>query len=166
VLGKIIAASGLHGEVRVFPFADDPLGWSRLNDWWIGREGDAPELWHRTKVLGCKLRNDLLFARLAGVTDRTAADAMRGVLVGVPRAALPPTAAGEYYWADLLGLAVLNTREQSLGRILGLIDTPANTVLRVGDGECSERLLPFVATVVLDVDLEARQVRVEWEVDW
>lgn len=105
-------------------------------------------------------------ARLASVTDRTAAEAMRGVLVGVPRAALPPTDTGEYYWADLLGLTVLNTREQSLGRILGMIETPANTVLRVGDGESTERLLPFVATVVLDVDLAARQVRVEWEMDW
>jgi len=166
VLGKIMAACGLHGEVRVFPFADDPLGWSQLPYWWIGHEGDAPQLWCRTRLLTCKLRNDLLVARLASVTDRTAAEAMRGVLVGVPRAALPPTATDEYYWADLLGLTVLNTREQSLGRILGMIETPANTVLRVGDGESTERLLPFVATVVLDVDLAARQVRVEWEMDW
>ena len=68
---------------------------------------------------------------------------------------MPPTDAGEYYWADLVGLEVINTRDQSLGRILGLIDTPANTVLRVGDGDSAERLLPFVAAVVLDVGLEA-----------
>ena len=91
---------------------------------------------------------------------------MRGLLVGAPRAALPPTGAGEYYWADLVGLEVINTRDQSLGRILGLIDTPANTVLRVGDGDRAERLLPFVAAVVLDVGLEAGRVRVEWEMDW
>jgi 16S rRNA processing protein RimM len=70
----------------------------------------------------------------------------------------------EYYWADLLGLEVRNTREQSLGRILGLIETPANAVLRVGDGEsATSDLLPFVAAVVLDVDLAERRVRVEWE---
>ena len=166
VLGKIVAACGLQGEVRVHPFADDPLAWSRLTYWWVGREGDAPGLWRQMKLLRCQLHNDLLLARLACVADRTAAEAIRGALVGVPRAALPPTATDEYYWADLLGLEVRNTREQSLGRILGLIETPANAVLRVGDGESGERLLPFVAAIVLDVDLAERRVRVEWETDW
>jgi ribosomal 30S subunit maturation factor RimM len=45
VLGKVAAACGLQGEVRVYPFADDPLAWSRLPQWWLGREGEAPELW-------------------------------------------------------------------------------------------------------------------------
>ena len=91
---------------------------------------------------------------------------MCGALVGAPRAALPETDADEYYWADLVGLDVINTHEQALGRVLGLLETPANAVLRVGDGERAERLLPFVAAVVLDVDLLRRVVRVEWEADW
>jgi len=53
-----------------------------------------------------------------------------------------------------------------LGQVLGLIETSANDVLRVGDGSEKERLLPFVAAVVLDVDLSARRVRVDWEMDW
>ena len=52
------------------------------------------------------------------------------------------------------------------GKVLGLIETPGNDVLRIGDGESPERLLPFVAAVVLDVDLAARHVRVDWEADW
>jgi len=74
--------------------------------------------------------------------------------------------AGEYYWADLVGLAVINSRGESLGRIIGLLDTPANAVMRVGDGQQGERLLPFVAAVVLAVDLPGRFVRVDWELDW
>ena len=62
-------------------------------------------------------------------------------------------------------LDVVNTHGQALGRILDLLETPANTVLRVGEGG-EERLLPFVAAVVLDVDLPGRVVRVEWEADW
>ena len=50
--------------------------------------------------------------------------------------------------------------------ISGLIDTPANAVLRVGDGLKPEQLLPFVAAVVVDVDLAARKVCVDWESDW
>lgn len=166
VLGKVAAARGLHGEVRVFPFADDPLGWSQLPCWWIGREGDAVSLWRQTKLIKCQVHNDLLIAQLACATDRAAAEALRGFLVGAPRDALPATATDEYYWADLVGLEVINTRGQSLGRIVGLIETPANTVLRVGDGETAERLLPFVASVVLDVDLLQRRVGVDWEADW
>jgi len=150
----------------VYAYADDPSSWSRLPHWWVGRDGDAPHLWRQTKLLKCQVRNDLLIAQMACASDRTAAEAMRGVLVGVPRALLPPTLTDEYYWADLVGLEVINTREHSLGRILGLIETPANAVLRVGDGECVERLLPFVAAVVLDVDLAERLVRVDWEADW
>ena len=88
------------------------------------------------------------------------------MLVGVPREELPPTAKDEYYWTDLIGLAVVNGKDQSLGNVLGLIETPGNAVLRVGDGEGSERLLPFVDAVVVAVDLSARRIRVDWETDW
>lgn len=166
VLGKVVGPYGLLGAVRIHPFADDPLAWAKLPCWWLGREGDAPELWQQTKLIRCKAHNDSLIAELTCSPDRNAAEAMKGVLVGVPRDALPPTAKNEYYWADLIGLDVVNTREQSLGKVLGLIETPGNDVLRVGDGESPERLLPFVAAVVLAVDLAARRVRVDWEADW
>lgn len=166
VLGKISGPYGVHGAVRVFPFADDPAGWSRLPCWWLGRDGDAPELWRQTRLIKCDVRNDRMVAQLECVADRTAAETMGGVLVGVPQTDLPPTATDEYYWADLVGLDVINTRDQSLGRVVGLMDTPANAVLRVGDGDSSERLLPFVAAVVLEVDLPRQRISVEWELDW
>ena len=166
VLGKIAGPHGLQGVVRVYPFADDPLAWSRLPQWWLGREGEAPELWRPTRLIKCDLRNEMLLAQLECVADRSAAEAAAGLLVGVPHQALPPTAADEYYWADLIGLEVVNTHGQSLGRILGLIETPANAVLRVGDGQGAERLLPFVAAVVLEVELAQARVRVAWEIDW
>jgi len=166
VLGRIGAASGVRGELRVHPLADDPPGWARLPHWWLGRESEAPDLWQQTRLIKCSVRHGLLLARLEGVPDRTAAEALRGVLVGVPRAELPPTAKDEYYWADLIGLEAINLREQSLGRVVGLIDTPANTVLRVSDGESDERLLPFVGAVVLEVDLVAGRLQVDWETDW
>lgn len=166
VLGKIVGPYGLRGAVKVHPFADDPSGWSRLPYWWIGREGDAPASWRRAGLQRCRVHGDVLLAELDCLSDRDAAEAAHGALVGVPRAALPKAAEGEYYWADLVGLEVRNVRGLSLGRVLGLIETPANAVLRVGDGEGAEQLLPFVAAVVLDVDVAAGVVQVDWEADW
>ena len=82
----------------------------------------------------------------------------------MPRAALPQTQSGEYYWADLIGLAVVNASAQPLGRITGILQTGANDVLVVG-GE-RERLVPFIAEVIRDVDLAAGVVRVDWGVDY
>ena len=166
VLGKIVGPYGLRGAVKVHPFADDPLAWAKLPNWWVGQEGLAPELWRQTRLLKCIVHGDLLIAELECLPDRNASEAAHGVLVGVPRAALPPAGKNEYYWADLIGLDVVNTRDVLLGQILGLIETPANDVVRVGDGGKTEQLLPFVAAVILDVDMVARKVRVDWEADW
>jgi len=152
--------------VHVQIFADDPHKWSSLEHWWLGSE-DAPAApWQQRKLIRCSLRNGRLTAHLDGVADRNAADALRGVLIGAPRSALPPTAEGEYYWADLLGLAVSNMRNESLGRVVGLIETPANAVLQLADGTGGERLLPFVGAVVREVDLAGEHMRVDWEADW
>jgi 16S rRNA processing protein RimM len=64
-----------------------------------------------------------------------------------------------------IGLAVLNVQDQALGQVESLIETGANQVLVVKDGE-RERLLPFIAHVVKEVDLSARQIRVDWGSDW
>lgn len=166
VLGKIVGPYGLSGAVKVFPFADDPLAWAKLPYWWLGSEGDEPAQWRQTSLVRCKAHGELLIAELECLPDRNASERAKGFFVGVPRSELPPVAKDEYYWADLIGLDVVNTHDQSLGQVLGLIETSANDVLRVGDGESGERLLPFVAAVVLEVDLSTRRVRVDWEADW
>ncbi len=166
VLGKVVDAYGMNGSVKIHPFADDPGVWGGMPFWWLGHEGDPPHLWRRVKKLKCREHSGMLLATIEGLSDRTAAEQARGVLVGAPRCALPATQKDEYYWGDLIGLEVFNLRDQRLGTVLGLIETPANDVLRVGDGDKAEQLLPFVAAVVLDVDVLARRVRVDWEADW
>jgi 16S rRNA processing protein RimM len=172
VLGKVVDAYGIRGALRIHPFADDPAAWAKLPAWRFGRDGEAPENWRELEVLRACVHVDVVVAEVAGVTDRSGAEAMHGLLIGVPRSALPAAAENEYYWADLIGLEVVNTHDESLGRVLGLIETGANDVLRVGAGEQGsgqhgeERLLPFVASVVLEVELAAGRIRVDWEADW
>jgi 16S rRNA processing protein RimM len=167
VLGKVVDSCGLRGAVKVHPFADDPGTWGAMPCWWLGREGDAPEAWRRSCLIGCREQSGLLIATLEGVVDRDASESLKGMLVGAPREELPATKSGEYYWGDLVGLDVVNVRGQPLGQVAGLISTAGNDVLRVvGDEEGKERLLPFVEAVVREVDVPERRILVDWEVDW
>ena len=88
-----------------------------------------------------------LVARFEGCEERNAAQALKGSEVALERAALPQNAKDEYYWADLVGLEVVNMRGEELGRVAGLFDNGAHAVMRVVAGE-TERLLPFVEQVV------------------
>ncbi len=161
VLGRISAPYGVQGWVRVHAFGDDPLSWRRMPEWWLGEEPD----WQPRRLIACRMQGSTLVARFDGVDDRSGAEALVGRYVAAPKQALPANAPGEYYWDELDGLDVVNLDDQTLGRIEGLIETGASVVLRVRDGE-AERLLPFVESVVREVDLAARRVRVDWQADW
>jgi len=163
ILGRLADPYGIRGWLKLHPFGDDPLDWDEIPVWWISKDGES---WRECGLKGLKVHGNGVVVLLDGIDDRTAAEAMKGVLVGAPREALPETDEDEYYWADLIGLDVINTAEERLGKVVGLLETGAHDVLRVvGDDEV-ERLLPFVAAVVLTVDKEARLIRVEWGSDW
>jgi len=163
VLGRLADPYGLQGWLRLHPFGDDPQAWAEMPVWWIGREGGE---WREARIKGFKAHGEGLVVLLDGVPDRTAAEALKGFLVGAPRSALPTPAEDEYYWADLISLEVVNTAGERLGTVDGLIETGANDVLRVVGEDGAERLVPFVSTVVLAVEKEAGQIRVEWGSDW
>lgn len=167
VLGKVTGPYGVGGWVRVHAFADDPLSWAKMPQWWIGEERDGVVgAWQACKLIRCRWHGDGLVAQLDGVSDRSAAEALQGKLLGAPREALPEAGENEFYWADLIGLDVVNSHDEALGQVVGLIETGANDVLRVAGEDGEERLLPFVGAVVLAVDKENHCIRVEWEKDW
>ena len=137
-----------------------------MPQWWLSADVDAPAA--RWKVHGLeavKLHGDGVVAKLEGIDDRDASEALGSCYFGAPRDALPPPAQDEYYWADLIGLAVVNMQDQPLGRVKSLIETGANQVLVVAEGE-RERLLPFVEQVVRRVDVPEGVIRADWDRDW
>ncbi|MFN3884228.1 MAG: ribosome maturation factor RimM, partial [Rhodocyclaceae bacterium] len=125
--------------------------------------------WRDYAVQDMRMHGKGWLVKLAGVDDRTAAERLAGLFFGAPREALPATEENEFYWADLVGLQVVNERQETLGRVRELIEAGAHAVLVVTEGEgetVRERLLPFVGQVVKDVDVSAGVVRVDWERDW
>lgn len=163
VLGRLADPYGVRGWIRLHPYGDDPLGWAEMPAWWIGKEGGP---WREVALKGFKAHGDSLVVLLDGIVDRTAAEALKGFLVAAHRESLPDTGEDEFYWGDLIGLEVVNTGEERLGKVAGLIETGANDVLRVVAEDGTERLLPFVDSVVVSVEKEARRIRVEWGSDW
>lgn len=155
----------MRGGLRIHAFGDDPLSWGRMPEWWLRDEHGDTE-WRPFRLKRSRLQGATMVASFEQIDDRTCAEGFKGWLVGAPREALPETAPGEYYWADLIGLEVVNVEGRQLGEVAGLLETGANAVLCVVDGAGTERLLPFVANVVLAVEKPDRRIRVDWGADW
>jgi 16S rRNA processing protein RimM len=103
VLGRLTDPYGIQGWIKLRPYGDDPLAWAEMPTWWLGKE-DGP--WREVKLKGLKVHGDGVVMLLDGIPDRTAADALKGMLVGAPRDKLPATDDDEFYWGDLIGLVV------------------------------------------------------------
>lgn len=159
-MGRISAPFGVKGWVKVQPLTARARSLLDYPVWWVERDGG----WEKHDIAAAKVQSEAVVARLTGCEDRDAAAAFRGRSIAVPRSELPQTQAGEHYWADLIGLTVVNGKAQNLGRITGILQTGANDVLVV-EGE-RERMIPFIASVIREVDVPAGAVRVEWESDY
>lgn len=157
-LGRISGVFGVQGWVKVFSFTEPRENITNYRTWLLCRAAELREI----TVLQGQAHGKSVIAQLAGVVDRDAAQALVDWEIRVPRSALAPAAPGEYYWADLEGMAVRTRDGQDLGRVSRMLDTPAHDVMVI-QGE-RERLVPFVqGEVVLEVDLETRHITVDWD---
>ncbi len=158
VLGRVCGAHGLRGQLRVQFFGDGPGNLARLPEVVLAPAADEPEI-ARYEVLRCSpgRRGEVRLA-LAGLRDRDAAEALRGLLVlGEPSHldVLPP---GEHYWYQLVGCEVVDEGGRRLGRVRELWDTGAHDVLVVEREGSADLLVPAVDEWLQRVDPEARRV--------
>lgn len=169
VLGRITAPYGVQGWLHLHPFGDEPERWCEMRRWWLGRDESDFSGWQAYPLQTLRQHGKGWVVKLTGVDSRSAAEALTGSFVGAPRAALPKTEPDEFYWADLVGLEVVNEQQETLGHVTEMVESGAHAVMVVkeGDGEeARERLLPFVSAVVRDVDVAGGRMFVAWERDW
>jgi 16S rRNA processing protein RimM len=160
ILGRIDGLFGVRGWIKVYSYTEPREAVLNYKDWLLARDGE----WQRVELADGKRQGKAVIARLEGIEDRDAAAELIGSEIGVDRDALPEPEEGHYYWADLEGLTVVRRDGTDLGKVTYVMATGANDVLVV-DGP-AERLIPFVpGTVILDVDLAAGVIRVDWEWD-
>ena len=159
-MGRITAPFGVKGWVKVRPNTAAVSGLLDYRGWWVGSDAG----WRECAVAEARAQNGAVVAKLEGCDSRDAAAILRGAWIAVPRAARPAAGSGEYYWADLVGLKVVNTVGQDFGVVAGILQTGANDVLVVDGGR--ERLIPFIAAVIREVDPASGVIRVEWDADY
>jgi 16S rRNA processing protein RimM len=160
-MGRVVAPYGVKGWIKVTPFTAVPDALTRFDRWWLG----GPDGWEEAEVAEAARHGANVVARLAGCGDRDQAAKLRGREVALRREALPQAQQDEYYWADLVGLEVVNAERASLGKVTALFSNGAHDVMRIGAGK-GERLVPFVPAVVRKVDLAAGRIEVDWGSDW
>ena len=185
VMGRIVAPYGVFGWLKVVPDTEAFDGLFDYDTWWLGKGDD----WREMVVETAKVHNDVLVVKLVGIDDRDAALACKGKQIAIPRAQLPEAEENEYYWSDLIGLRVKNKQDVDFGLIVDVFETGANDVIvvkpdavksdtvkvdavaktsnkEVAQVKPQERLLPFIDAVVLEVDLVAKTMLVDWDADF
>lgn len=161
VVGKISGVYGVHGWVKVFSYTEPLENILGYAPWYLQTKGE----WNQVAVLEGKRHGKGLIVQLDASPDRDIARSLVKSDITVERSQLKETQDDEYYWLDLIGLEVVTTSGQALGKIESLMETGANDVLVV-KGE-RERLIPYVPDeVVIEVDLKQRIMRVDWDPDF
>jgi 16S rRNA processing protein RimM len=159
VVGRINGLHGVRGWVKVFSHTQPRENILSYRTWHLLRDGQ----WIATELLNGRQQGKGIVAHLKGCDDRDQAAALMETEIAIRREQLPEAAPGEYYWADLQGLKVINTEGIELGVVDHLLETGANDVLVVRDGD-TERLIPYVfGQFVLDVALDQGVMRVDWD---
>lgn len=171
-VGRIADAWGIKGWFKVLPYSATPEALFSSKLWYLLPAEKGPKTFTGTlkvAIKEAKVHSDTVVACANEVVDRNAAEALRGARIFVARASFPAANKDEYYWVDLIGLDVVNRDDVALGRVKELLSTGAQTVLVMDyeqDGKTQERMIPFVAAYVDDVDLPARRIRVDWQPDY
>ena len=159
-MGRIAAPFGVKGWVKVQTFSEDPGALLDFDSWRIGRDDQQRDY----VVAECQEHSNTLVARLEGIEDRDQAYALRGLEISVPRNALPAPAENEYFWADLIGLEVINQHGAVLGKVDSLMETGAHEVLVIKGRK--DHLIPFIDAFVGEVDVAAGTIAVDWGEDY
>lgn len=191
-LGRITAAYGIKGWVKVQPHSAQAEVLRSASEWWLTRpvpalaQGAVVSAPISYKVLQARTQGATLVAQLAGVLDRDQAESLRGWGVQASRSIFPKPAQDEYYWVDLIGCALYSDADGlpvRIGLVQEVLDNGAHAVLRIvrqrvvapqgepetildAKGRPAEMLVPFVSAHIHAVDLAARRIDTSWPAEF
>ncbi len=154
-IARIGAAHGVRGEVRLWPFTQDPLG---VATYGALRTADGSRSF---EIADARAQKDHLVVRFRGVETREAAERLNRVELYVPRDRLPPPDADEFYHVDLIGLAAVTREGAPVGAVVAVQNFGAGDILEIAPALGGQTLLlPFTKAAVPDIDFAAGRVTV------
>ena len=160
-VGKISGVFGVKGWIKVFSFTDRKENILGYSPWLLKKGTDSKTV----TVIDGKLQGKAIVAQLDGINDRDEAASLMGWDIFITPEQLPKAEKDEYYWSDLIGLAVETNLGIQLGVVESLLETGANDVVIV-KGE-RERVIPFLqGQTIISIDLVAGKMVVDWDPDF
>ena len=161
VVARITDAFGVRGQVKIRTFTEESQTLLEFKNWIVS----GANLGERSfEVVAAKIQNNRIIATFQGLTTREDALELKGCEILIPLSALPRLAPGNYYWNELIGLTVANADGTDLGAVKEIIETGANDVLVI-HGE-KTHLIPYLDSVIVEVDLNQGTMRVDWFEDF
>ena len=157
LLGVVAAPHGVRGLVRIRSYTEEPMAiasYGPLSD-------ETGRRQYRVEALSTV--KGAVLARIEGVADRTAAEAIRGLRLYADRSALPVAGEREWYEADLMGLAAVGRDGRDWGKVIAFHDFGAGSMMEVSGGAASRSsvILPFTDEAVPEIDVEGGKVVVD-----
>ena len=179
-VGRIADAWGIKGFFKVIPYSASPEALFSSKRWFLLPPEPRPGVAVKSatplftgcqllKVRSAKEHSDTVVVQADGVDDRNTAELLRGVRIFVARSSFPTAEKDEFYWVDLMGLAVVNREGVRIGIVKDLIATGPQTVIVIEadiEGKKVETLIPFVSVYVDDVSLADKRITVDWQLDY
>ena len=165
ILGKVGAVYGIKGWLRIHSFTDEPDAILDYFPWSLKLGNNT----RTVDVTDWRKHNKGLVVKVDGIDDRDDAQALVGSEILINESSLPELSQGDYYWRDLIGMAVVTTKGYDLGVVSDMLETGANDVLVVkanlNDGfSKKERLIPYLLEQVIEsVSIENKQICVDWD---
>jgi len=191
-VGRILDAWGIKGWFRVQAYSAQPEALFSSKRWFVQPSERGAQHFEGTATLRiqeAKTHSDHVVARAHDCLDRNAAELLKGARVFVARSSFPTPLEDEFYWVDLVGLEVINRQEESLGVVVEILSSGAQSVLVIepklldsaahdteAQGETPggakppkpepTRMIPFVSQYIDEVILSERKIRVDWLSDY
>ena len=167
VAGRLTSVYGIKGWVKVYSHTQPRENLLSYSPWWVKTPDGG---WTQLNIDQHRDTSKGLLVHIEGIDDRDEARLQCQRDIYIEKADMPALPNGEFYWHQLLGLSVKTTAGCELGKVTDLLETGANDVLVV-QGEADsidqrERLIPYIDAVVLNVDIEAAVIEVDWDIDF
>lgn len=151
-IGEILRPQGIRGEVKVRAITDDSLRFAKLKMVYIDNKP--------YRILQCRIGQDSVILRLSDVTDRNAAELLRGKLIDIDRVNAVNIPEDTFFIADLIGCRVVDEENSDLGEIVDIAKYGAADVITVRQASGKEMRFPFLNKLTVQINTEQKTFRV------